>query len=262
MDNFQDGGAKEKSKINEYMNIFKKIVPKFGTLTPIKYSSYNSRRKKVSKKKLAVKRPINGMYSTMNLIINLLLVLSGKRKACLVNSQEMQVTEAVITAFKEMIDMFDGTLAFEWVCFLKNKFYNYQIIFYNTHLISQKIVRDTLDSYDPNLKHASGCCCTSCNGGPTYTLKLKSVLDYLCDPLGVIDYDNYDYYSVNFDIKYKGQYYTPFFYQCAKKPSIKILKKKFMDIKPVLDALGAELDIRIFHNGTTAINKKTYKKIK
>lgn len=264
----QDGGVKEKDKIDEYMKIFKKIVPKFGTMKDDSHRFFLRRRsrkrgKKTSIKKGTKKEILNNSCATYALIINLLLVLTCKRKACLINSLEFIINEKIIKAFEEMVDMLDGNLAFEWVCFIRDKFYDYQVIFYNPNMISKKLVHDTIESYNPNSKHKSSCCCTSCNGGEEYTKKLKKVLDYLCDPIDINDPDHYDYYIVYFDIKYKGHFFTPFFYMCGKKPSTKKLKEKFLEIKPVLDYLGGEVSVTINHNvSPVIINNKNYKKIK
>lgn len=258
----QDGGGNEKKHINELMAIFKKIVPKFGTLN-VKYESFRVYMKRMKKMKKNKEKPLNDIYATWELVINLLLILTGKRKACLTNSNETIINPDIIKVFEEMIDLFDGTLAFEWVCFVKNKRFDYQVIFYNTKLIKQKVVRDALDSYNPNLKHKSGCCCTSCNGGETYTKKLQKVLDYLCEPMKKIDYNDYDYYNVSFLIQYKKMYLQPCYYMCSQKPSTKRLKDKFLDMKPVLDALNAKLEISISHHKSPfRINNKTYKTVK
>lgn len=54
-----------------------------------------------------------------------------------------------------------------------------------------------------------------------------------------IDYKNCDYYKVNFEVKYKGKLFFPFFYEYSKKQNLKILEKKYEGFKHVLDCLGA-----------------------
>jgi hypothetical protein len=216
----------EKKNIQKHIKILTNVLKKYGRFT----SSQNKNTKK------------NNMYSTICLMINLLLILNGKRKACLLNSDDDVINKKIILVFEEMIDLFDGTLAFEWICFEKNNILDYQIIFYNTQLIDQKVIKNALNLYDPNTEdHYSLCDCTSCNGGLQYAKKLKNILDYSCY-VNKIDYINSDFYNVNFLVKYKGKRLVPFSYHCANKPNQKILNEKYKKFKPVIDCLNASYE--------------------
>ena len=197
----------EKKKILNHIKILQKIIPKFESLT--------------TSKKLKTK---NNIYSTLSLMFNLLFILHGKRKACLLNSYSQVINEKIIVAFEELIDLYDGTLAFEWIHYTKDDVNDYQLIFYNTKLLSQKVIKNALNSYKPDSKDYCSCCCTSCTGGIKYANKLKNILEYPCS-VEKINYKDCKYYEVRFFIKYKKKRFIPFFYDCATKPNETLLKK-------------------------------------
>ena len=215
----------EQKKILNDIKIINKMIPKFGSIT-------------TSKTKIK-----NNMHSTLSLMFNLLFIIHKKRKACLINSFTQVINKKIIAAFEELIDSLDGSLAFEWVHFIKDDINDYQLIFYNTNLLSQKVVRAALNAYKPDSKDYCSCCCTSCTGGIKYANKLKNILDYPCS-VEKVNYKDCKYYEVRLFVKYKKKRFVPFFYDCATKPNMTLLKKKYAKLNPILKCMdNAELEI-------------------
>ncbi len=233
-------------------DIFLDILDSVKTVGSIKHESF-VRRKKGTRKK-SEKKLTNTYHNTMPFAFNLLLVITGKRLACMETTDSMIINSKVINEFKKIEKEFqDECLGFEYHSFkLKSKM-KYIVIFFNTKKFTHKYVYDAISSFHVSTKTRKICPCLACNGGKAFVEQMRIILNY---PNVDTDCLNGVYY-VGIDVHYKRDYFLIINYRSMTYPDKTKLLKLYKDFNSILNSVGAKLEISISMH--EHINDKTKK---
>jgi len=221
-------------------NKLKRIILEFGTFN------------------IKIKGKKCNYYTSVALLTNVILVITKIRKACLPVLDDIKKT--TIKHIDKIADEFheDGlkVLYKEYKKYNKNHF---QIIFYNTNLISTKIIKSALDSYNPKSKDKIDCYCDPCQGSKKFISKMQHILNYPSEYFN-IDYKNdHSYYLITFWSEYKTQQIAIIHYRSKTKPNKKDLENKYKKIMKIYLVVNLKLKIELEHHSLHFIDEKSIK---
>lgn len=231
-----------------------------------KSTKKGSKKRSTKKRSISKRRPlrspvgkkqtyVNSFSSTMPLVFNLLLVITGKRRACLETSESLIINTEVINECKKIEKEFEEeNLGFEYYKFSYKKKSEYIIVFFNTKILKRKYVHDTIRMFNVKRKLRNICPCLACNGGKDFIDRMRVILNY---PNADTDCKNAVYY-INIYVQYKHYSFCIINYRSITTPNKEKLLVLYKDFTSILKSVGAKLYISISMHDT--IDNNTVKK--